>query len=279
MRIEASRRTQNFILTSVSVLAVGTSSFAVWSVGRPHPSISTTVDGQRTESPSSAPGETEPAMVDTPDTTARPPSADVPIAASSHSESPSVESWLQGWSGQDADLLVVGDGNGNLPSHWIQHWGNLVATDRPVTIRHWGEAADVRFNEPIVLSASEGPDLTIWSASRAGTTVADASARYDRFREAGTDADAVLISLGLGSERENVGQAMDELMEEIGDDVPVLLLVGPTGSMEAEVGEELAVWADANTDQVVTVDLRKVSLSRATAQEWARAFARILEGE
>lgn len=91
-----------------------------------------------------------------------------------------------------------------------------------------GEALDEVFNDPIVLSETDGPALTIWSAARAGTTIADAADRFGTF--AGLidgDVDAVLVSLGMDSEDEDVAAALNRLLDEIDEDLPVLVLVGP----------------------------------------------------
>src|SRR5690606_717248 len=68
---------------------------------------------------------------------------------SSDVEEATVQDWVEAWS-DEADLLIVGDGYSNMPSQWVQLWGDEVGTERPVTIHHWGEAEDVTFNDPIV---------------------------------------------------------------------------------------------------------------------------------
>lgn len=265
----------NASLGGLCVLALGASVLAVWTVNRPHPSLSQT-------SPANS------VLVSAPTGTAEEPQdgdqAETEVATQEHSPPPSpsedvarLSDWRSDIVTDSADLLVVGDGYSNLPSQWIQLWGAVLSEDRPVTIRHWGEAADRSFNEPIELSTGDGPSLSIWSASRDGSTIMDAVERLERFDRASADPEAVLISLGQGSADEDIPAAMDELLAGL-PEVPVLLVVGPAALYDAGVGDALADWGVNNEDRVVTVDLRETTSGSPTAEEWAQAFQEALDG-
>lgn len=287
--MEVSKRTQNALVAGLAAVAVGLSGYAVWSVNRsstggaplPGAGGATTTtpvdedeDGASTQGPddtvSAAPGAGE----------ASSPSEDGGDAASEGLEA-SVQEWVDAWS-EEADLLVVGDGYSNLPSQWVQLWGAQVATGRPVTIRHWGEAEDVTFNDPIVLSETDGPQLTIWNASREGSTVADATARIKRFvEEAGGEVDAVLVSLGMDSGGEEIAASLDGLitaLNGIDDGVPVLVAVGPPGLYEPGVADGVNAWSEEKDDRVALLEIGTEAPDEPTAEEWAMAFQQLLDG-
>ena len=249
------------------IVAVGTSAYAVWSVNRPHANLEPGSDGTAVSTAEPAPTTTSPD----------------PALSSSSPEQQSVEphaeldaqGWLDAWAADGADLLVIGDGYSHLPEQWVQVWGTIVGAERAVSIRHWGEAEDQRFNPPIELST--GTDgLMIWSASRDRSTIQDAVDRLDRFDSASVDPEAVLISLGQGSGGADIPAAMDDLLAGL-PEAPVLLVVGPTDLYDPGVGEALAVWGAAHGDEVVTVDLRQSIGGSPTAEEWAQAFEDALE--
>ncbi|OLT21987.1 hypothetical protein BJF81_14195 [Ornithinimicrobium sp. CNJ-824] len=291
-----STRTQNALIAGLAALAVGTSAFAVWSVNRPHPSLTGTLtstegtdagsDDARSTTDVTAEGDSsEPTASPTTETSApsdesateEPTSAD----DSSDVDRATVQDWVDAWS-DDADLLVIGDGYSNMPSQWVQLWGDEVGNDRPVTIHHWGEAQDVTFNDPIVLSEEDGPQLTIWSASRDGSTIADAADRVDRFAEEAGGVDAVLISLGLDSGDEDVAGSLDELLAEfdgVADDAPVLLAVAPPELYDSGVAEDMVAWAEDNADRVALVEVGPAAPDNPTAEEWALAFDRVISAD
>lgn len=265
----------NALLAGLAVLAVGTSAYAVWSVNQPPASTApgptgvavptaTGDDAGSTSAPATAAG------ADSETSTASGGTEQTGEGASV------VADWVEAWAQPDADLLVIGDGYSNLPSQWVQQWGALVGQERPVTIRHWGEAADVSFNDPIELSSGQGDALEIWSASRGGTTIADATERLETFDAASHDPEAVLVSLGQASAGEDIPVALDDLLAGL-PEVPVLVLVGPAGLYEPGVGDAVAEWAGENADRVVTVDLREATSDDPTAEEWALAFQDALE--
>lgn len=246
-----STRAQNAILAGLAALAVGTSAYAVWTVRQPHPSLVQGGDGSVSPVvvPQAPKDDQETATATAPadnasTTTAPPAETEEPPA---ETEEAAVADWVEQWQGDDAHLLVVGDGYSNLPSQWVQEWGVLLGQDRPVAIHHWGEALDVVFNDPIVLSETDGPELTIWSAARAGTTIADAA-------------------------------ALDQLLDEIDEDLPVLVLVGPEDLHEPGVRDATLDWAEDNAERVSVLDLRGVGPGEPIAVEWAEAFAEALVG-
>ena len=172
--------------------------------------------------------------------------------------------------GRRGPALVVGDGYSNLPTQWVQEWGGRLGEDRSVSIHHWGEAADKSFADPIELSDAGDPALTIWSASRDGSTVSDAAERVDRFVEASTGPDAVLISLGLSSDDEDIDAALDDLVDQL-PDLPLLISVGPAELYEPGVGDAFLEWAQDNADRAAVIDLSGMT-GTPTAEEWAAAF-------
>lgn len=285
--MELSDRTQNALIAGLAVVAVGTSAFALWSVNRPHPSLTqatspTATGGVTTDSSKAAAGgSTDPEQ--TSDPAEQPSDADgsateEPTENDSSTEEATVQDWVDAWS-DEADLLVIGDGYSNMPSQWVQLWGDEVGNDRPVTIHHWGEARDVTFNEPIVLSEDDGPELTIWSASRDGTTIADAAERVDQFVEAAGGVDAVLVSLGLDSGGEDVPASLDQLLSQVDDtaeDVPVLVAVAPPELYDSGVAEDIIAWAEDNDDRIAVVELGPQAPDNPTAEEWALAFDRVI---
>lgn len=268
-----SERTQNILIAILAVLAISTSALAVWSVNRPVPSA--TGEGTIPPATSLAPSTGSSATAAPPD--------DAAMTTGEPTTTPSGDpqsAWLAAWS-DEADLLVVGDGFSNMPDQWLQLWADLVGQDRPVTIHHWGEAADVSFNDPIVLSDSDGPLLTVWSGSRSGSSIVAAVEHYDRFIDASTTPDAVLVSLGLSSGSEDVEAGMDALLERIDshdDEVPVLVAIAPGGHYEQGVADALLSWAQEHDDRVAVVDLRGEAPDQASAEQWAVALERALGG-
>ncbi|MFB9733385.1 cobalamin B12-binding domain-containing protein [Ornithinimicrobium kibberense] len=283
-----STRTQNALIAGLAALAVGTSAFAVWSVNRPHPSLTDApastagIDAGTDAAPSTSDVSADESTSEPTTETSAPSDESATEQPTTEDDSSEVEratvrDWVDAWS-DEADLLVIGDGYSNMPSQWVQLWGDEVGTDRPVTIHHWGEAQDVTFNDPIVLSEENGPQLTIWSASRDGTTIADAAERIDRFAEEAGGVDAVLISLGMDSEDEDVADSLDELLAEVdgvADDVPVLLAVAPPELYDAGVADDIVAWAEDNHDRVAVVEVGPAAPDNPTAEEWALAFDQV----
>lgn len=281
-----STRAQNALLAALAAVAVGASCFAVWSVNQPHPSLT---EAEDTGSPAGPTGAAASATATSypsagPDnagaTATMEPAASTsgPDDAEPMAESPepvTVEAWASAWE-DEADLLVIGDGYSNLTTQWVQEWATFVAQERPVLIRHWGEAEDRAFTPAIELSDGDGPSLRVWSASRAGTTITDAADRLDRFDRAAPEPDAILVSLGMDSEDEEIGPAMDELLAGM-DHVPVLVSIAPGGLYPSGVADELLAWAEGNDERVAVVDLREAGLVEPTAEEWAMAFRRALD--
>lgn len=252
-------RLQNILIAILAVVAVGLSLLAFRSVnavgGTPEQSLP----------PVSAPPVDDNAAA----TTA---AGDDAAVTSEAPEGPTAAGWLEALAGDGSNLLVVGDGYSHLPEQWVQRWADLVSADRPVAIRHWGEAADTSFNEPIELSEGDGPSLTVWSASRDRSSVADAVERYARFVSASAEPDAVLVSLGQASDGEDVATELDALLDEVGD-VPVIVTLGGAGLYDEAVGADIAAWAQDHADTVVLVDLRSELGDDATPEDWAQAFA------
>lgn len=278
--MKKSRRIQDALLATLAVLAIGTSGYAVWSVNRPHPSSIGAAEGTASSAVGDGADLTSASQPDPGvDVTASPttsPSASAPADDSTattgppDSEPSGVAEWVDAWA-DESDLLVIGDGYSNLTTQWVQQWAALVGQERPVQIRHWGETEDRTFTEPIVLSEGEGPPLRVWSASRGGTTIAEAADRLERFDRASADPVAILVSLGMDSEGEDIGSAMDGLLAGL-DDVPVLVAIAPEGLYEPGVADEIAAWAQDNGDRVAVLDLRESGLVEPTAEQWAQAF-------
>ncbi len=179
---------------------------------------------------------------------------------------------------------MIGDGSSNLRSQWIHLWGAELADDRPVQIHHWAEEEDVDFNGADVLSEGDGPLLTIWSASRHGTTVTAAADRTDDFFEAAGPIDAVLVSLGSDSEgtSDDMAEALEYLQSELdqsGEGLPVLAVVAPRGLLSDEISDGILSWSQANEDRVSVMDLRASAPEGATAEQWAQAFDEALDAE
>lgn len=263
----APRRLLDVLLGLLAVVAVALAVLAVSKVNQPRPHAASL----GAESSPVAVGVTEDAA-----TTTRETEAD---ETTSRAAEPDPRAWRDAWSG-DADLLVVGDGFSHLPSQWLQLWAERVGDDRPVTIRYWGEAEDVAFNDPVVLSDGDGEPLTVWSASRGGSTIHDAAEDYQRFVDASTAPDAVLITMGLDSGEEDVAEGLDELVAQIDDEdagVPVLLTIGPDGLYDEGVGDALRAWAEDHPDRVSVLDLRGEAPDGASAEQWATSFHVALE--
>lgn len=253
------------MLAILCVIAVGLSVMALRGQGVPP---SATIE--TSSPPVPTPGDPASAT-----STGRPDDADLTTAAASV---PDVDGWVEAWAGPGSDLLVVGDGFSNLPTQWVQLWATVMSADRPVTIHHWGEAEDISFNPPILLSDRDGDALGVWSASRDGTTIADAAEHMERFLQAADTPEAVLVSLGQASAGEDIADGLDQLVGEIDEGVPVLVAIGPAGLYEAGVGDALLEWAQAHDDRVSVVDLRGEAPDTASAEQWADAFDAAITG-
>lgn len=144
-------------------------------------------------------------------------------------------------------------------------------------IRPWGEGEDRTFAEAVMLSDEDGPPLRVWSASRAGTTIAEAAELLERFDRAAAPA-AALVSLGMDSGDEDVPEAMDELLAGL-DDVPVLVTIAPEGLYPPGVADDLLARAQDNAERVAVLDLRESGLTDPPAEEWAQAFQQALGDE
>ncbi|WP_151526776.1 hypothetical protein [Serinicoccus kebangsaanensis] len=282
--MELSSRHANAVLVALAIGAVGASGYAVWSVQQPPPetppaaSAGTTPEPTGTDDAPTGAATTEDAT-QTPEetgeetTSVEPEPTDEQTSTDdgADAQEPSVQGWREAWSGEDAALLVVGDGYSNLTSQWVQLWGALQADDRSTLISHWGEEADVAFNDPIELSADAGPSLHVWSASRGGSSIGDAADRVEQFLDAAAPPDAVLVSLGGSSGGEDVPAQLDRLVGQL-PDVPVLVAAGPSELYSAGVADAVAGWAQDNADRVSLVDLREATVDNPTAEEWALAF-------
>lgn len=271
---------QNVLLGGLAAIAIASSAYAVWSVGRPHPSLS---EGA-TDTAGATASATLPVTAEPEDSATTEAPESVETEEPTGSSTAGVDGWLNAWSDDGAALLVIGDGSSNLRSQWIHEWATALADDRPVQINHWAETEDVDFNEPDVLSEGDGPALTIWNASRGGTTVTEAAAHMSAFVAAAGPIDAVLVSLGSDSEgtSQDMADALDELQTELDQTVeglPVLTVVAPEGLLDDEVSDGILTWSQANEDRVALVDLRATAPEDATAQEWAQAFAEALDAE
>lgn len=281
--MNVSKGARNVLLVLLALVTVIACAYAVWNVQRPHPSAEDGWGPTRDEVATDVATPTMPPTVGdhevtlTPATPKESQTAEPPGALVPDPDPPvSVESWFTAWQVEDSHLLVIGDGFSNLPWQWVQLWGEIVGRERPVQIHHWGETADATFNEAILLSDVEGPALTIWSASRAGTTIDAARARVSEFFTEAGEVDAVLVSLGLHSEDEDVAAALDDLLTAMDDDLPVLVTVAPRGLMSSSVSTAVADWASDNADRVSMIDLRGRARDEATAEEWAIAFAELV---
>lgn len=281
--MELSGRQANTLLVVLALGAVGASGYAIWNVrqmpeptahvvGGPAPtaeaSATPTMGPREDDAAEEAPAQSSDSDATT-STEAEPMESSDPEETTEQAE-PTLADWRSAWS-DDADLLVVGDGYSNLESQWVQLWAGRQAGDRPTLVSHWAERADDAFNDPIELSDGEGPDLHVWSASRDGTTIREATRRIDRFIAASAPPDAVLISLGGSSGDEDVAEQLDRLLEEL-PDVPVLVAAGPSGLYETGVADDIVAWAEDNTDRVSLIDLREATSENPTAEEWALAF-------
>lgn len=281
-----STRTQNALLAALAAVAVGASGFAIWVVNRPHPSLDdprgsppgfafVTDDAAATTAPANDSADTTASPTTGPMTTSAPDDAGQTAEPDDPAEAEAtVTEWLAAWE-DEADLLVIGDGYSNLTTQWVQEWAARVGRERPVQIRHWAEAEDRTFAGPIVLSEEDGPALRVWSASRGGTTIGDAIDRLERFDRAAPEPAAMLISLGMDSDDEDVPASMDELLAGL-DDVPVLLTIAPEQLYPPGVADDLLAWADDNAERVAVVDLRESGLTEPTAEEWAQGFEQAL---
>lgn len=266
-----STQIQNILLGLLALAAAAAVAAAVWPV-RADPASSTgelpPLTGVGTSS-STAGGPDDAAL--TSDGAAATGSAADDAALTSEEPVAVLDAWNEAVARDGANLLVVGDGYSHLPEQWVQLWGALRGDDRPVSIRHWGEAEDRTFNDPIVLSEGEGSSLAIWSASRAESTIAAAVERLERFDRASADPVAVVVSLGQASGGENAAEQLDALLAGL-PEVPVVLVVGPEGLYDDGVGDAFAEWAQDHEDRIALVDLRGTAPAGASAQDWADAF-------
>ena len=288
---------QNTGLAVLAAVAIGASAYAYWSVnGPPAPSsVSMPADGASQSRPVSPTtpveddeGATGDAGASSADAVAS--TGDAGAATSDAEEttaepsSSSVASWARALDRAD-HLLVLADGRGNEESEWVQVWGTLLAADRPVTLRHWGEAQDRSFNPPTTLpeDGGEGRPLTIWSASRAASSIASVTELLPRIDSASADPDVLLVSLGAASAEEDVPDALDGLLAALPPGlagVPVLVVVGPSGSgSEEDVDDAVATWAQEHADDVALVDLRESGAGDADPQGWAQALQEALGGD
>lgn len=272
-------RAANAGLVALALVAAGSTGYAIWSVRQPPAETGAAVAGGS----SLASLTTDPASGTA--TSAQPDQAAATTGAPDEDDGGdatpvSVQAWVEALeSGEEADLLVVGDGYSNLPGQWVELWAERLGTEqeRPVQFRHWGESEDVAFNEALSLTDGDGPTLSVWSASRADTTVADAASRLPDFVAAATEPDAVLITLGRSSEGEDLPDALDDLAGEL-PDVPVVLVIGPADLYPDGVGDALEDWGADHPDQVAVVDLRDIAPESPSAEEWAQAFDEALRG-
>ncbi|MCK0112766.1 hypothetical protein MWU75_11505 [Ornithinimicrobium sp. F0845] len=263
------------LLGTLAVVAISLTALAVWSVGSPSEAPTAGVAHALDPASSSDAAVESSAAPNAADTTGTATAADTPPTTL---PAPTVGDWVSAWSTQDADLFVIGDGFSNLRSQWVHQWAGLVAAERPVQIHHWGEAADVSFNEADLISEGEGAQLTIWNASRADTTVSEAAGRTSEFLEAAGDVDAVMVSLGRESTPSGVAASLDQLVDEVGPDLPVLVVIGPPGLYGSDVADGILAWVEDHDERVSLVDLRESAPDEATAEEWAAAFQAALAG-
>ena len=281
--MELSGRQANAVLVVLAFAAVGCSGYAMWSVRQmPEPTAQvvsstepTTQAGDRNDDDSTS--QTGPPTSNDDEATTSTSEAPTESEAASPTEQPTGEDdptlagWRSAWSGDDANLLVIGDGYSNLESQWVQLWAARQAGDRPTAIRHWAERSDDSFNDPIELSEGSTSSLQVWSASRDGTTIDEAADRVEQFIDASVSPDAVLISLGGSSGDEDIAEELDRLLQRV-PDVPVVVAAGPAELYEPGVADDIVAWAEDNTDRVSLVDLREATSENPTAEEWALAF-------
>lgn len=267
--MQLSTRLQNLGLAVLAVLAASLTAYAVWSVGHRADVAAPTGDVGRPVSAAPA--------GDASATTSEPAGEQESPTTPAGPATASLQGWLEAWSDQDAELVVIGDGYSNLRSQWLQQWAIALAAERPVEVSLWAEAEDVRYNEPDVLSEGDGPALTIWNASRSGTTIAEAADHLEGFLGAAVDVDAVLLSLGRGSSGEDVAASLDQLVDQLDPTLPVLVLIGPPGLYSTTVTDGILAWAQDHEDRVALVDLRQTAPEEATAEEWAAAFQAALD--
>ena len=276
-------RAANAGLVALALVATGMTSYAIWSVRQPPvESPSTVVAGgsslaSLTTDPAQSTSTADPTTAGPDEATA---TTEGPSGGTDGAESMSVEAWVEALApGAEVDLLVVGDGYSNLPDQWVELWAEQRGDqdERTVQFRHWGEAEDASFNDPLSLTPGDGPPLRVWSASRADTTVADAAARLPDFVASATDPDAVLLTLGRSSEDEDIPSALGDLADAL-PEVPVLLVIGPAGLYPDGVGDAFETWATEHPDEAAVVDLRDLAPESPSAEEWAQAFDEALRG-
>lgn len=273
---------QNTGLALLAAAAIGASAYAYWSVNRPPdhsttPAASTSAPAVAGSTAAPPDGASASSADDAATTTDSSTSTADPAGSTSQPASSPLASWVTALKRAD-HLLVLGDGRANEDTEWVQVWSGLLAADRPVSLRHWGEAKDWSFTEAISLpgEAAEGDRLTVWSASRRASSVASVTELLPRIDSASADPDAILVSLGAASADEDVPAAMNELLAALPEGLagaPVLVLVGPAGSgSDPGVDDALASWAQEHDDEVALVDLREGDAGAGDPQAWAQAL-------
>jgi lysophospholipase L1-like esterase len=164
-------------------------------------------------------------------------------------------------------VLVLGDDSANLRSEWVHQWGEVLASQRAVTVVHWDETGDTSYVTPDVLSEEgDGPPLTIWSASRTGADLASVIGRLDLFMPEEGAPDLVVIDLGVNDAAELVPSQLDVLHAEVQErapEVPMVIVRQGLGAVESEVDDEFATWARSH--DIPVWDAREAQ----SAQEWA----------
>ncbi|MCE0485995.1 SGNH/GDSL hydrolase family protein [Ornithinimicrobium sediminis] len=181
---------------------------------------------------------------------------------------------LEGEDDGAVDVVVIGDDTSNNRSEWVHLWAERLADERPVTVVHWAEQADVAYTTPDVLSESgEGVMLSIWSPARAGTDIAAAAERVEDFLpDAPTD--LVLVNLGVNNDADEVGDQMQDLLDAlrglVGDGVPVGIVLQAEQVSTPEVNTALADFAADNG--LATLD----ATGADGPQDWAETIDELL---
>jgi hypothetical protein len=181
---------------------------------------------------------------------------------------------LEGEDDGAVDVVVIGDDTSNNRSEWVHLWAERLADERPVTVVHWAEQADVAYTTPDVLSESgEGAMLSIWSPGRAGTDIAEAAERVEEFLpDAPTD--LVLVNLGVNNDADEVEDQMQDLLDAlrglVGDGVPVGVVLQAEQVSTPEVNTALADFAADNG--LATLDATEAD----GPQDWAETIDELL---
>jgi hypothetical protein len=264
-------RRQNVLVGLLAVVAAASVVAALTSA----PSIEPVTPGGFT-SDSDAATTSAPASDDTAEATADDDGTDADQSDDEQGGSP-LEELSAALAGEDddaVDVVVIGDDTSNNRSEWVHLWGERLADDRPVTVVHWAEQADVDYATPDVLSDSgDGVMLSIWSPARAGTDIAGAAERVEAFLpEAPTD--LVLVNLGVNNDADEVEEQMQDLLDAVrdlaGDDVPVGVVLQSQQLSTPDVNTALADFAADN-------DLAVLDATAADGpQEWAETVEDLL---